>query len=195
MPASYKVVGKFLIRAQINETVMGMTPDGRPVIMRQPGELHRIPVGTVLTDVRPEELAAFPDRFELVAGDPNAPDEALTYGVGDTAAEARAQGAPVSRPQAQTASAPYQAAVPASRAVPASGAPTPEPVPDPVPASEAPHGAGSPTSPEAPHESHAEPPKDPDTAAESGAHGSAARRVTPPPTPPSPTPPPHTPRR
>lgn len=45
---------------------MGMKSDGTPNIVQQPGPTERIAVGTILDDVRPDELAAFPDRFLLV---------------------------------------------------------------------------------------------------------------------------------
>jgi len=48
---------------------MGLKPDGTPNIVRQPGPMRRVEVGTLLDDVQPEELQAFPDRFQFIPDD------------------------------------------------------------------------------------------------------------------------------
>jgi hypothetical protein len=45
---------------------MGKKPDGSPDVVMQPGPMERYEVGTILDNVQADELAAFPDRFELV---------------------------------------------------------------------------------------------------------------------------------
>jgi hypothetical protein len=65
----YRVIGKHLIRATAVDVVMGTLANGQPHIVRQPGPMHRVEVGTILDDVTPEELGAFGDRFELVDED------------------------------------------------------------------------------------------------------------------------------
>lgn len=63
---TYKVVGKHIFRATTQDIQMGTRMDGSPNIVRQPGVMQRVEVGTLLDDVHPEELATAPDRFELV---------------------------------------------------------------------------------------------------------------------------------
>src|SRR5262245_9481483 len=64
---SYKVVNKYLYRATVQDVNMGGTrADGSPNIVRQPGPMQRVEVGTILNDVTEGELAGAPDRFALV---------------------------------------------------------------------------------------------------------------------------------
>jgi hypothetical protein len=63
--AAYKIVGKphhrsTLIRQHVTY------PDGSAGIVRQAGPMTQVPVGAILEDVTPGELAAFPDRFQAV---------------------------------------------------------------------------------------------------------------------------------
>jgi hypothetical protein len=64
--ARYKVVGKFIYRASTQDITMGTRQDGSPNVVRQPGPMTKVEVGTILDDVTPSELAAAPDRFALV---------------------------------------------------------------------------------------------------------------------------------
>ncbi|HEX6827158.1 MAG TPA: hypothetical protein VF077_12645 [Nitrospiraceae bacterium] len=73
---SYTVQGKHIYRASTVETRMGTKPDGSPDIVRQPGPMERVEVGTVLDDVSDAELRAFPDRFAPVQAEAEAPEQA-----------------------------------------------------------------------------------------------------------------------
>lgn len=64
--ARYKVIGKFIYRTTTQDITMGTRPDGSPNVVRQPGPMAKVEVGTILDDVTPAELAAAPDRFALV---------------------------------------------------------------------------------------------------------------------------------
>jgi len=66
---TYKVQGKHLYRASTIDLQMGIRGDGTPNIVRQPGPMTKVEVGTLLDDVRPEELQAFPDRFQHIPDD------------------------------------------------------------------------------------------------------------------------------
>lgn len=86
MPSNYRVVGKYIYRATTQDVDMGGTkPDGSPNIVRQPGTMSRVEVGTVLTDVQPEELAAAPDRFVLVTDEQLAQEAQALAELGVTA--------------------------------------------------------------------------------------------------------------
>jgi hypothetical protein len=64
---SYRLVGKYIYRPSTQDVNMGGTrPDGSPNIVRQPGPMVRVEVGTILDDVTDGELAGAPDRFQLV---------------------------------------------------------------------------------------------------------------------------------
>jgi hypothetical protein len=65
MPA-YRLIGKHIYRTTTQDIQMGTRMDGSPNIVRQPGLMQRVEVGTILEDVTPAELAAAPDRFEQV---------------------------------------------------------------------------------------------------------------------------------
>lgn len=65
MPA-YKVLHKGIYRATTVDTVMGTHPDGSSLVVRQNGPIEFYPVGTVFTDMREDELAAFGDRLALI---------------------------------------------------------------------------------------------------------------------------------
>jgi hypothetical protein len=62
---SYEVIGRHIYRASVVEQE-AQDHAGAPVLVRQNGEMERVPVGTVLDDVTEAELVAFPDRFVLV---------------------------------------------------------------------------------------------------------------------------------
>jgi hypothetical protein len=66
---TYKVEGKHIFRASTIDLQMGTRADGTPNIVRQPGPMLKVEPGTLLDDVRPEELQAFPDRFQHVPED------------------------------------------------------------------------------------------------------------------------------
>jgi len=66
---TYKVEGKHIFRASTIDLQMGTRADGSPNIVRQPGPMLKVEPGTLLDDVRPEELQAFPDRFQHVPDD------------------------------------------------------------------------------------------------------------------------------
>ena len=84
----YRVTGKHIYRASTRDIQMGTNPDGTPNIVRQSGPLEVCAVGTVLEDVQPHELAAFPDRLALIDDDEaqflraRAAQPALRAGVG-----------------------------------------------------------------------------------------------------------------
>ncbi len=63
----FRVLHKHLYRASVVPTQMGMSPDGIPLIVQQPGPMQRLEVGTLLYDVQPDELAAFGDRLGEVS--------------------------------------------------------------------------------------------------------------------------------
>ena len=65
----YKIIGKYIYRASTQEITMGTRQDGSPNVVRQPGPMEKLEVGTVLTDVTPNELAAYGDRLELVTAE------------------------------------------------------------------------------------------------------------------------------
>lgn len=65
----YRIIGKFLYRASTQEITMGTRQDGSPNVVRQPGPMEKLEVGTVLTDVTPAELSAYGDRLELVTAE------------------------------------------------------------------------------------------------------------------------------
>ena len=68
---TYRVMHKYHGRATyIEETHHDAY--NNPYTVRQPGPLVRCEVGTLMTDVTPEELAAFPERFQFVSEDPPA---------------------------------------------------------------------------------------------------------------------------
>jgi len=83
--AVYRVKGKHLFRASIVATQMGIAADGSPQIVQQPGPMERIEVGTLLDNVRPDELAAYGDRLELLSEEDVAAEKAAQ------AARAKAQ--------------------------------------------------------------------------------------------------------
>ena len=62
----YRITGKHIFRATTQDITMGTRPDGSPNVVRQPGTMERLEVGTILEDVTPQELAAMGDRLELV---------------------------------------------------------------------------------------------------------------------------------
>ena len=64
--AFYKIVHKKIWRASTVDVEMGRNPDGSPNIVRQNGPFRELPVGTVLDDVTPAELVAFPDRLAMI---------------------------------------------------------------------------------------------------------------------------------
>ena len=75
--ATYRVVNKVHYRATLQEETV-LDAHGNPFVHRTMGPTAPLPVGTLVTDLRPEELAAFPDRFVLVpASAPAAPPDPL----------------------------------------------------------------------------------------------------------------------
>lgn len=62
-PGTYRVAVKHIFRASIVSLQMGTTADGSPNIVQQPGPMERLPIGTDLAQVTPEELRAFGDRL------------------------------------------------------------------------------------------------------------------------------------
>ena len=85
----YRVIGKFIYRASTQEVTMGTRPDGSPNVVRQPGPMQRLEVGTILDDVTPDELAAIGDRLELVTeegtpAEPASPGEEPAASEGET---------------------------------------------------------------------------------------------------------------
>ncbi len=72
----YKIKGKRIMRASIVATQMGVAADGTPQIVQQPGPMERLEVGTLLYNVRPDELAAFGDRLDLLSDEDVVAEEA-----------------------------------------------------------------------------------------------------------------------
>lgn len=64
------------MRASIVATQMGVAADGTPQIVQQPGPMERLEVGTLLYNVRPDELAAFGDRLDLLSDEDVVAEEA-----------------------------------------------------------------------------------------------------------------------
>jgi hypothetical protein len=62
---TYRIVNKTHYRATLQEETV-LDAHGNPFVHRTMGPTAPLPVGTLVTDLRPEELAAFPDRFALV---------------------------------------------------------------------------------------------------------------------------------
>lgn len=83
----YKVIGKMIYRASVVALEMGRRADGTPNIVQQPGPMERIPVGTLLYDVREDEVAAFGDRLELLSEE----DVAAAQAAQKAAAQVRAE--------------------------------------------------------------------------------------------------------
>jgi hypothetical protein len=68
MPQKYRVIGKAFVRTQA--TAQPLAVDVHTNTVQSPVPIRTVqqcPVGTVLDDVTAAELAAFPDRFELIA--------------------------------------------------------------------------------------------------------------------------------
>jgi len=65
----YKVRNKHHIRATITEE-LAHDARGNTYVIRNAGRPVRYEVGALVDDLTPEELQAFPDRFELVDGEP-----------------------------------------------------------------------------------------------------------------------------
>jgi hypothetical protein len=82
---TYRVLAKHMFRASIVSTQMGTAADGSPQIVQQPGPMERLEVGALIYNIRPEELAAFGDRLELLSEEEVAAVEAAQQ------ASARAQ--------------------------------------------------------------------------------------------------------
>ncbi len=72
----YRVITKHLFRASVVATHMGIAADGTPQIVQQPGPMERLEVGTLLENVRPDELAAYGDRLELLSEEDVAAEKA-----------------------------------------------------------------------------------------------------------------------
>jgi len=63
--AVYRVVNKAHVRATIHEQ-MAVDARGNPFTISHNGIPKRFEEGALIDDLTPEELEAFPDRFELV---------------------------------------------------------------------------------------------------------------------------------
>lgn len=68
MPATYQVVGKHHFRATFT-TQESVDARGNVYTVTHAGPSTRLEVGALVDDLSPDELAAFPDRFQLVSGD------------------------------------------------------------------------------------------------------------------------------
>lgn len=62
----HRIVGKDHLRATTSDQTTYLE-NGTPVVTRHAGPVTRIPIGTLITDATPEELKAFPFRFEWVS--------------------------------------------------------------------------------------------------------------------------------
>jgi hypothetical protein len=101
--ARYKVINKFIYRASTQDITMGTRQDGSPNVVRQPGPMTKVEVGTILDDVTPSELAAAPDRFALVdekaeSAEPSGAGLALVAPLRGVHEPANALDAPVQKP-------------------------------------------------------------------------------------------------
>lgn len=67
--STYQIVNKAHTRATV-KVVKVLDRHGNPFETLHAGEPERFEVGTLLDDLTPEELAAFPDRFQLISGEP-----------------------------------------------------------------------------------------------------------------------------
>jgi len=66
--STYRVVNKAHTRATFAERIL-LDARGNPYTLLDAGPTTRYEVGTLLSDLTPEELAAFPDRFQMVDGE------------------------------------------------------------------------------------------------------------------------------
>jgi hypothetical protein len=100
----YRVINKFIYRASTQDITMGTRQDGSPNVVRQPGPMQKVEVGTILDDVTPTELAAAPDRFALVdeqaqvEGPPYDVPPSLTAPLRGVHEPANALSAPIQKP-------------------------------------------------------------------------------------------------
>lgn len=67
--ALYEVINKHHERATMIEQQV-IDARGNPFTVLHAGVAQRLEKGAVVDDLRPDELAAFPDRFQLVSGEP-----------------------------------------------------------------------------------------------------------------------------
>lgn len=133
MAEAYRVKNRHIYRSEVVDLVMGKKADGSDHIVRQPGPMTKVEAGTILTDVREEELAAFPDRFELVEGDPEQLKEADEQAQIAEGRDRKAQGDPVS-PQLEAKIRKQDAKD--AKAEQATKPPEPTPPPEPPPLTE-----------------------------------------------------------